>query len=61
MVAYPEDYASVQTHAPIVEGLPVLERGAGGIKQSTERVIELYEDKDRPWAANRDSAQGLYK
>ena len=41
MGAHPEDYPSVQADATVVEGLPVLERGAGGVRQSTDKVTQI--------------------
>lgn len=60
MVANPEDYPSVQAYAPIVEGLSVLERGVGGVKQTTDKVTEVYENVKRPQAAVVRFQQGLY-
>ena len=53
MVARPEDYPSVQAYAAIVEGLPILERGVGGVEQSTDKVTQLYEDVKKPQAGNQ--------
>ena len=52
MASHPEGYPSVQTYATIVEGLPVLERGTGGVKQNAGEVTLLCEDMERPWAAS---------
>jgi len=48
MASYPKDYPSVQAHATIVEGLPVLERGTGGVEQTEGKVTLLFEDIKRP-------------
>jgi len=52
MASHSKNYPPVQEYAPIVEGLPVLERGIGGVEQNASEVTLLPEAMERPQATS---------